>query len=318
MSNNLPEDDITQSIDPSGPRLRRGDRLAGRFVVVQFLASGGMGEVYEASDEHLQGKHCALKTLRLEMGADAVVQQRFEREVLLAREVNHPNVCPTYDIFREKEGGLLFLTMKLLRGESLRARLARPGGIDAQTMFDIARQMAAGLDAAHKAGVVHRDLKPGNVMLETAGEQLRVSITDFGLSRLHESDYTLAETGRVAGTIGYIAPELLKGRVATPAADVYAYGVVLHEMLTGDKPPNHFENVPPQWLPVIKGCLESDPQKRFQSAGEALAALGGPDAASGTPIVPKLSSRRTMIGVSAPGAAGQARSGCVGRRSALK
>jgi serine/threonine protein kinase/tetratricopeptide (TPR) repeat protein len=300
----LAEDDITQSIHPSGPRLRRGDRLAGRFVVVQFLARGGMGEVYEASDEHLQGKHCALKTLRVEMGVDAAVQQRFEREVLLAREVNHPNVCPTYDIFREEEGGLLFLTMKLLRGESLRARLKRPGRIEAPTTFEIARQMAAGLDAAHKAGIVHRDFKPGNVMLERAGEQLLVSITDFGLSRLYESDNTIAETGRVSGTIGYIAPELLEGRMATPAADVYAYGVVLHEMLTGDKPSKHFESVPAQWLPVVRGCLESDPGKRFQSAGEAMAAFGGPDATSGTSIATKLSSRRALIGVSAAVAAG--------------
>ena len=119
----LAEDDPTQSIHATFPQLRRGDRLAGRFVVVQFLARGGMGEVYEAADEHLQDKHCALKTLRVEIGADPVVQQRFEREVLLAREVNHPNVCPTYDIFRAEEAGGLFLTMKLLRGESLGARL---------------------------------------------------------------------------------------------------------------------------------------------------------------------------------------------------
>ncbi len=293
----LAEDDPTQSIHATGPQLRRGDRLAGRFVVVQFLARGGMGEVYEAADEHLQDKHCALKTLRAEIGADPVVQQRFEREVLLAREVNHPNVCPTYDIFRAEEAGGLFLTMKLLRGESLRARLKRPGRLDAQTRFEIARQMSAGLDAAHRAGVVHRDFKPGNVMLEGAGEDLHVSITDFGLSRLYESDHTLAATGRLAGTIGYIAPELLKGRIATPAADVYAYGAVLHEMLTGQRPSNNLEKVPPQWLPVVRGCLESDPETRFQSAGEALSAFGGSDAESRAPIVPKPTSRRAMIGV---------------------
>ncbi len=299
----LAENEITQSIHPFGPRLRRGDRLAGRFVVVQFLARGGMGEVYEASDEHLQGKHCALKTLRVEVGADALVQQRFEREVLLAREVNHPNVCPTYDIFRE-QNGLLFLTMKLLRGESLRARMRRPGRIDAQTIFEIARQMAAGLDAAHKAGIVHRDFKPGNVMLEGAGDDLRVSITDFGLSRLFESDNTLGETGRVAGTTGYIAPELLEGRIATPAVDVYAFGVVLHEMLTDDRPSKDLERVPAQWRAVVRGCLESDPAKRFQSAGEALATFGEPDVGSRTPVAAKPSSRRAMIGVTAAIAAG--------------
>ncbi len=263
-----------------------------------------MGEVYEVSDEHLQGKHCALKTLRLEMGSDAMAQQRFEREVLLAREVNHPNVCPTYDIFREEAGDLLFLTMKLLRGESLRARLKRPGRIDAQTALEIAQQMAAGLDAAHKAGIVHRDFKPGNVMLENAGGQLRVSITDFGLSRLNESDHTLAQTGRFPGTIGYIAPELLEGRIATPAADVYAYGVVLHEMLTGDRTSSDLEKIPAPWLPAVRGCLEPDPEKRFQSAGEALGVVGWPDAARRTKGTGKPSSRRKMIGVSAVVVAG--------------
>jgi serine/threonine protein kinase len=136
--------------------MRRGDRLAGRFVVIQFLAGGGMGEVYDVADEHLQGKHCALKTLRPEIAADPVVQPRFEREVLLARDVSHPNVCPTYDIFRldEPGGPLLFLTMKLLRGESLAARLRRSERLDSDVTLAIARQMAGALDAA-------RDNTPG-------------------------------------------------------------------------------------------------------------------------------------------------------------
>lgn len=305
----LGEDDTTQSIHELRPQLTRGVRLAGRFVVVQFLARGGMGEVYEVADEHLQGKHYALKTLLPEIAADPVVRQRFEREVLLAREVSHPNVCPTYDIFRVNEPGgvLLFLTMKLLRGESLASRLHRSGRLDPDVALAAARQMAAALDAAHKAGVIHRDFKPGNVMLESGGAEVRVSITDFGLSRLYESDNTLAQTGRLSGTVGYIAPELLQGRIASPAADVYAFGVVLHEMLIGQKPqhkPGQAEFVRPSsllrglpraWDRVVLGCLEYDPARRFQSAGEALAALEPARSMSGPVTVRTRVSRRLMI-----------------------
>ncbi len=288
------DDDSTRSIPYSvsteTETLRPGDRLGGRFVIVQFLARGGMGEVYEAADDHLQGKHCALKTLRPQIANDPDMRARFEREVMLAREVSHPNVCPMFDIFREEtpRGPLLFLTMKLLRGESLSARLNRGGSMPGEAAMHLAKQMAAALDAAHKAGVIHRDFKPGNVMLEGSGADTRVSITDFGLSRLYESDSTLSETGRISGTAGYIAPELLQGHVATPASDVYAFGIVLHEMLTGSKPTtksHKFDFVRPSslkqevsrgWDRVIFGCLTFDPSRRFQSASEALAAYDAP------------------------------------------
>ena len=316
----LNEDDVTQSIHGLRVPLRRGDRLAGRFVIVQFLARGGMGEVYEASDEHLQGKHCALKTLRPEIAVDPEMQQRFEREVLLAREVNHPNVCPTFDIFHtdEPDRPRLFLTMKLLRGESLATRLSRLEKLTADVTLTIARQMAAGLDAAHKAGVIHRDFKPGNVMLEGTGSDVRVSITDFGLSRLYESDGTVAQSGRLSGTIGYIAPELLRGGVTTPAADVYAFGVVLHEMLTGQKPENKsgklarkapssaVDGLPRVWDRVVRGCLEYDPARRFQSAGEALALLEQASSASRPAEVRRPITRRLAMGAGGATLAGGA------------
>jgi eukaryotic-like serine/threonine-protein kinase len=268
-------------------QLNPGDVLSGRFTIIQFLARGGMGEVYEAADSHLQNKHCALKTVRSDIVSDPLVRQRFEREVLLAREVTHPNVCPTFDLFRVEgpRGPLLFLTMKLLHGESLAARLHRAGAYDPDSALPIIRQMAAGLDAAHRAGVIHRDFKPGNVMLEGIGSDTRVSITDFGLSRAFQSDYTHAQTGRVSGTFGYIAPELLHGATATPASDVYAFGVVVHEMLTGKRPvlktgalrflpPSHFvKGLPRAWDRMVLGCLEADRAKRFQSADEALSVI---------------------------------------------
>ena len=270
----------TRQLDP-------GDVLGERFTVIRFLARGGMGEVYEVADRHLQNKHCALKTLRGEIATDPSVRQRFEREVLLAREVTHPNVCQTFDLFRIEgpRGPVLCLTMKLLRGESLSARLKRAGAVDPESALPLIRQMVDALDAAHRAGVVHRDFKPGNVMLETTAGEVRIAVTDFGLSRAYEADETLGEAGHISGTIGYIAPELLQGGTAGPASDVYALGVVIHEMLTGRRPASkpgknrflppshHLEGLPRAWDRMVQGCLEMDPARRFQSAGEALSTL---------------------------------------------
>jgi eukaryotic-like serine/threonine-protein kinase len=269
-------------------RLGSGDVLCGRFRIVQFLATGGMGEVYEAADEHLQGKHVALKTLRADLADDPVARTRFEREVLLAREISHINVCPTYDIFRDAspERVTIFFTMKLVRGESLAAKLKRENRIAIADAYPLIRQMAAALDAAHRAGVIHRDFKPGNVMLEKGDRELRVLVTDFGLSRAYDAENTLAETGHLSGTLGYLAPELLHGHSASPASDVYGFGVVLYEALTGNKPVNRprtfteriapsrlIDGLPSAWDRVILGCLEFDPARRFQSAGIALDAL---------------------------------------------
>jgi eukaryotic-like serine/threonine-protein kinase len=267
-------------------QLLPGEKLGGRFVIVQFLASGGMGEVYEVIDEHLQGKHFALKILRAGIAGDANMRQRFEREVILACEVRHPNVCPTQDLLRLEgpRGPLLCLTMKLLRGESLAARLGRAGRMPPDAALPIIRQMAAGLDAAHAAGVIHRDFKPGNIMIEYRGEQPHVWITDFGFSRDYHSDQTISALGQIPGTPGYVAPELFAGRSSSPASDVYAFGVVVYEMITGRRPPespggtiaapsSFAPDIPPVWDRMVLGCLPPDPSKRFASAGEALAFL---------------------------------------------
>ncbi len=246
-----------------------------------------MGEVYEASDQYFHDRHCALKTLREEIACHPVIRQRFEREVSLSREVRHENVCPSYDLFHVEgpRGPVTFLTMKLLRGETLAARIARVGATSVEDALPILRQIAAGLDAAHRAGVIHRDFKPGNVMLTGSGAETRVAVTDFGLSRMYEAEDTLAETGRVSGTLGYIAPELLEGQTPTPSSDVYSFGVVVYEMLTGRRPvarrsdrvyvpPSALvEGVPQAWDRMVLGCLEPDPVRRFQTAGEALASL---------------------------------------------
>jgi serine/threonine protein kinase/dipeptidyl aminopeptidase/acylaminoacyl peptidase len=224
---------------PAAPyRFQAGQLIANRFVIVRFIARGGMGEVYEAKDQFLQGASIALKIIRPEIAADATTSARFEQEVLLARTVVHPNLCPIYEIFRcdQPAPPFLFLTMKLLQGETLYSRLKESGKPDRQEGAEICNQMLAGVAALHAGGIIHRDLKPNNVMLGLDGHRLHVSIMDFGLARLHQAENTLFGSGVIAGTPGYLAPELLRGERPTKATDLFALGVVLHEVLTGERP----------------------------------------------------------------------------------
>ena len=219
-------------------RFQSGQLIAGRFAIVRFIARGGMGEVYEAKDQFLQDAGVALKIIRPEIAADATTSARFEQEVLLARKVVHPNLCPIYEIFRcdQPAPPFLFLTMRLLQGETLYARFEQSKKLETGEAVDICKQLLAGVAALHAGGVIHRDLKPNNVMLESGGSGLHVSIMDFGLARPHEAANTLFGSGVIAGTPGYMAPELLRGERPTKATDLFALGVVLHQVLTGERP----------------------------------------------------------------------------------
>jgi serine/threonine protein kinase len=227
-------------------RFQPEDLIAGRFLVTRFIARGGMGEVYEARDQLLQGESIALKIIRPEIAANATASSRFEQEVILARKVVHPNLCPIYEIFRCEQPAppFLFLTMRLLAGETLEARLktSREDSkkdsrkLRESEVREISRQLLDGVAALHAAGIIHRDLKPNNIMLEQHGQQLNISIMDFGLARLHEAESSVLGSGMIAGTPGYMAPELLRGERPTRATDLYALGVVLHQVLTGERP----------------------------------------------------------------------------------
>ena len=285
----------TGSIDgnqlPSPPpagRLKPGQVLLDRFVIVRFIASGGMGEVYEAEDRFLQGVHVALKTILPQIADDPVLKQRFEREVLLAREVNHPNLCPIHDIFHceQPPPDFLFLTMKLLPGETLAARLLRTPSISIAERLAILKQMAAGIAAIHAAGIIHRDIKPNNILLDGTGSEVRLCITDFGLARGHEGEPSLSGNGLVAGTPDYMAPELHLGRAPSQASDLFAFGVVLHQVFTGRKPtlaangsslivsPRlNTSGVPPLCVQLITECLDPDPKRRCQAFERALGSL---------------------------------------------
>ncbi len=273
---------------PAAGRFKPGQVLIDRFVIVRFIAKGGMGEVYEAKDGFLQGVHVALKTILPHIAEDPALQQRFEREVLLTREVSHPNLCPIYDIFHcaQPPPDFLFLTMKLLPGETLAARLRGTTPISIAEGLAILKQMASGLAAIHAAGIVHRDIKPNNIMLDGSGPDVRLCITDFGLARAHEAEPSLSGAGVMAGTPDYMAPELYVGRPPSQASDLFAFGVVLHQIFTGQKPalaPDHSSvivsprlntsGVPSFCVQLIVGCLDRDPEPRCQAFERVLESL---------------------------------------------
>ncbi|MBL8209557.1 MAG: protein kinase [Bryobacterales bacterium] len=282
-------------------RLTPGTRLAGRFQVTRLLGAGGMGEVYEAFDEELDTT-VALKLIGDIFSSEPQAQGRFKREVQMARRVSHPNVCRVYDVFRHQDpdsaASFTFLTMERIEGETLAARLARTGALALGEGADIARQIAAGLAAAHASGIVHRDLKPGNVMLApTPQGPPRAVILDFGLAKAppgQEGHDTLSASHHAIGTPSYMAPEQIENGTVSPRTDIYAFGVVLFEMVTGrvpftdksplaqaarkvkDAPPSPRQfraSLPPSWEAAILRCLRTNPEERFASATEVMEAI---------------------------------------------
>jgi eukaryotic-like serine/threonine-protein kinase len=227
---------------PAGsPLFAPGEIVSGRYRIIRFLARGGMGEVYEAEDLELK-EGVALKTLLPEIASDGRMIARFKQEIQLSRRIAHGNVCRVFDLARHPTDGspeaTVFLTMEFLPGETLAARLDRDGGISADAALPLLAQMAEALDAAHRAGVIHRDFKPANVMLVPIPEGLRVVVTDFGLARnlVSSGETTATLTGGLMGTLDYMAPELLTGSAASMASDVYALGMVAYKMVTGSLP----------------------------------------------------------------------------------
>jgi serine/threonine protein kinase/tetratricopeptide (TPR) repeat protein/TolB-like protein len=284
--------------------------LAGRFKVIRFIARGGMGEVYEAEDEELN-ERVAVKTARFDSSQSAQQIERFRREIQLARKVTHPNVCRTFDVFRHgttplgaAPSQILIVSMELLSGETLDRRVRGGGELSTADALPIVLQMCAGLGAAHRVGVTHRDFKSANVMLVPgkAGESTRAVVTDFGLAHAEErAEHTLTQPGDIVGTPSYMSPEQIEGGAITPATDIYALGIVIYEMLTGklpfaadtplatamkrlNEPAPHVRsmlpNIDAKWDVVIARCLERQPSQRFASTDEIARALQGEAALS--------------------------------------
>ena len=239
-----------------------------------------MGEVHEVEDR-LLGKRVALKTLNARFTGNREAMERLKSEVSHAHKVTHPNVCRIFDlgvdhgVSTNEADGLHFLTMEYLAGETLARFMRRRGAISAGDALPLLKQIAAGLAAAHEAGVIHRDLKGENVMLvRQANGVLRVVITDFGLagSVIDESE-ACYDSGHFSGTIAYAAPERLAGRPATPASDVYSFGLLVLQVRTGRSPSplgEHGEfGLEPAWAELVKRATSRSPDERHAD-GQAL------------------------------------------------
>jgi eukaryotic-like serine/threonine-protein kinase len=260
--------------------------LAERFRVVRLLGRGGMGEIYEVEDFEL-GERVAVKTLRPRLAASDAALALFRSEIQLARRVTHPNVCRTFDVFRHRrrtgrrDESVVFMTMELLEGETLSSRLRSRGPLPLSRALPLAAQIAAALDAAHAAGIVHRDFKSGNVLLVDGPRGRRAVVTDFGLAGAVEEAGGISTTP--CGTRPYRAPEQEQGAPVGPAADVHAYGVVLAEMLTGTADWREAERrLAPDVAAVLRRCLAERPEDRPAKAADVVRALerrvrgGGP------------------------------------------
>ena len=332
--------------------LTAGARL-GPYEILAPLGAGGMGEVYRARDTRL-GRDVAVKILPAALAAHADRLARFGQEARAAGALNHPNILAIYDL--GTHGDLPYIVSELLEGQTLRDRIAQ-GPLPARKATDLAAQMARGLAAAHERGIVHRDLKPENVFVTRDG---RAKVLDFGLAKLLERDPQAAgftnlpttpartEAGVVMGTVGYMAPEQVRGQAADPRSDLFALGAILYEMLSGrrafagdsaveamhailkDDPPDLAPAggaVSPALERIVRHCLEKSPEERFQSARDVAFLLeslhGTPTPGSGTPAIGRVrASKRARLALAAVAVlavAGALVAGLLlGRRSGLR
>src|SRR6202046_381758 len=268
-------------------RFLPGRLVASRYRIIALLGKGGMGEVYRADDLTL-GQPVAMKFLPDDAGRDEALLERFRNEVRMARRVSHANVCRVYDVGEVE--GQTFFTMEYIDGEDLASLLRRIGRLPEDKALDIARQLCAGLAAAHTKGVLHRDLKPANIMLDGRGQ---VVITDFGFAGI--ADQTQGAEVR-SGTPAYMAPEQLAGKEVSTRSDIYSLGLVLYEVFTGkrafteksgaklrtgdrtlSRPSTVVKDLNPVIDRVILRCLETEPPARPATVLSVAAALPGGD-----------------------------------------
>jgi YVTN family beta-propeller protein len=288
-------DPTRSGIDPGDP-LAPGATFAGHRIEA-VIGSGGMGVVHRARNLMLQHER-ALKVIAPVLSADERFQERFRREARLAASVDHPNVIPVHDAGEEE--GRLYLAMRLVEGPDLRRLVEADGPLEPSRAARLLVQLAAGLDAAHARGLVHRDVKPSNVLVESLSGGERAFVGDFGLSRSASAGETLTATGEFFGSADYISPEQIEGGEVDQRSDVYALGGVLHYMLTGKppfvrdsdlaklfahantpppRPSEHVSGLPPAVDSIVGRAMGKRPEDRYQSAGELASeagdALGG-------------------------------------------
>ena len=293
-------EEVAKSMKDDPPSLL--GRPLGPYQILGVLGVGGMGEVYKAKDTRLN-RTVAIKVLPRHLSERADLRQRFEREARAIASLNHPNICAVYDI--GKQDGIDFLVMEYLEGETLSKRLKK-GPLPTEQLLRVGIEIATALDQAHRHGVTHRDLKPGNIMLTKTGAKL----LDFGLAKQSGSrppdgerspigdglphSESLTEEGVILGTLEYMAPEQVEGKEMDARTDIFAFGVVLYEMATGWNPfegesrasltaailasePPPISKIQPMTPPaldhVVQRCLAKDPEDRWQSAGDITSEL---------------------------------------------
>jgi serine/threonine protein kinase/Flp pilus assembly protein TadD len=297
-----------------------GTLLAGRYEILRVLGEGGMGAVYQARDRELE-RIIALKVIRPELAGNAAILQRFKQELILARHVTHKNVVRIYDL--GEADGIKFITMEYVDGEDLRSVLKTRGKLPLQEAVRIIEQVCRALEAAHVEGVIHRDLKPQNIMQDRQG---RVVVMDFGLARSLE-DAGMTQTGALVGTLEYMSPEQALGGDLDQRSDLFAVGLIFYELLTGKVPykadtalaslmkrtqeravpaSQVDATVPKPLSRIVSRCLERDAGMRYQHATEILKQLEAWDAnpnispSALARIAPSQSSRTLQISLSVP------------------
>ncbi len=274
----------TRTLEAATGGLSRGAVFAGRYEIIEELGAGGMGRVYRARDTKLD-EEVALKLIKPEIAAEPTTVERFRTEIKIARRITHKNVCRVYDLHEEDRR--LFLSMEYVPGEDLKSLVRRKGRLSVEEAVSIVKQVCEGLTEAHRLGVVHRDLKPQNIMITEGG---RAKVMDFGIARFVEAS-GLTVTGVMIGTPDYMSPEQAGGRDADQRSDLYAVGVILFEMVTGDVPfhgdtafsvalkqrseappdPGRLNPAIPESLrQLILACMEKDREKRYQTSEELL------------------------------------------------
>ncbi|MGA2908023.1 MAG: protein kinase [Terracidiphilus sp.] len=262
--------------------LQAGTVFANRYEIIKTLGEGGMGAVYKARDLELE-REVALKVIKPELSNNPEILQRFKQELILARQVTDRNIIRIFDL--GEADGIKFITMENVDGQNLHQLLKERGKLEVAEAVDIMEQVAAGLSAAHREGIIHRDLKPGNIMRDVSG---RVVVMDFGLARTISGD-GMTRTGAMLGTIEYMSPEQAQGKDLKASSDVFTFGLILYELVTGFTPfraesaiasllmrsqqraiplSDVDKNIPGTLSNIVAKCLEKEPQNRYQSAAE--------------------------------------------------
>ncbi len=294
----------------TNPELSPGTILANRYEILSVLGTGGMGSVYKAQDRELD-RLVALKVILPELARNPAIVERFKQELRLSHKVTHRNVVRLYDL--SEDAGMRFVTMEMVTGRDLRSILEERGKLPPNEAVDIFQQICHALEAAHGVGILHRDLKPQNVMREDDG---RVVVMDFGLARTIDSNDGLTQTGALIGTLDYMSPEQALGKKLDQRSDIFTLGLIGYEMLTGAMPfkaesaiasllsrtqqravpvADVDKNIPGTLSNIIAKCLEKDPANRYQNAEELDADLRAWQGKGGGKKVSASSARLRMI-----------------------